>query len=86
MQNKRSDTHGSQSSPSRPETSIITYSARLDAVNAEESSPSGKRHTLHVCAATAAYSAGMAERCGWPAGLQKLISQLGKSNSLSKSP
>lgn len=26
------------------------------------------------------------KRCRWPAGLQKLISQLGKSNSASKSP
>lgn len=61
MQNRRSDARGSRSSPRRPEASIITYSAGLDAVNAKECSPSGKRHTLHVCAAAAAYSEAMAE-------------------------
>lgn len=52
MQNQWSDTQSLLSSLSHPQASIITYSARLDAVNAKELM---ERKRLHACAAMGAY-------------------------------
>lgn len=76
---------------SRPQTSIVTGGAEARSPKCKRGSQSGKKKESLAVPACVRQRPLLTVRhkqkgCSWPAGLQKLISQLGKSNSASKSP